>query len=190
MTLSQIAFGADTLLKKTLLVVAGTILIAIAAKIQVPFWPVPVTLQTLAILFVALSFGARLGAITVLAYLAEGFAGLPVFAGPVAGPAYFMGPTVGFLVGFVLMAWVAGQSAGRSLTAMIGFSILAGALLYVPGLAWPIAGAELFGIEGKWVGSSWATIWQYWLSPFILADVTKAVIASLLVWKGAALLRR
>lgn len=189
MTLSQIAFGADTLLKKTLLVVAGTILIAIAAKTQVPFWPVPVTLQTLAILAIALSFGARLGAITVLAYLAEGLVGLPVFA-TLVGPAAFVGPTGGFLLGFVVMAWVAGQGAGRSLGAMVAFSLLGGALLYVPGLGWPMYLAEIAGIEAGWVGSSWATIWTHWLSPFILADVTKAVVASLLVWKGASLLKR
>lgn len=190
MTLSQIAFGADTLLKKTLLVIAGTLLITIAAKVQVPFWPVPVTLQTLAILTIALAFGPRLAAVTVLAYLAEGFAGLPVFSGPVAGPAYFTGPTAGFLVGFVLMAYVAGLGAARGLVPMIGFAILGGALLYIPGLAWPMAVAELFGIEAKWVGSSWASIWQYWLSPFILADVTKAIVASLLVWKSTSLLKR
>lgn len=189
MTLTQAAFGADSLLKKTLLVVAGTILIAVAAKVQVPFWPVPVTLQTLAILFIALSFGARLGAVTVLAYLAEGFAGLPVFAS-VVGPAAFVGPTAGFLVGFVLMAYVAGLAAGRGFVAMAGAAILGGALLYIPGLAWPMAGAEMLGIEGKWVGSSWATIWQYWLSPFILADVTKAVLAAAIVAGGMKVFRK
>lgn len=190
MTLTQTLFGADTLLKKALLVIAGTALIAIAAKIQVPFWPVPVTLQTLAILFIAFSFGARLGAITVLAYLAQGFAGLPVFAGPLAGPAYFAGPTAGFLVGFVLMAWVAGLGAGRSLVTMIGLGLLGGALLYVPGLAWPMGIAGLFGIEAGWVGSSWSSIWQHWLSPFILADVTKVVLASMAVFAGMNLTRK
>ena len=80
MTLTQAAFGADTFTKKLALVVAGTMFIAIAAQISVPFFPVPMTLQTLAILIVGLSFGARLGAVTVLAYLAEGAMGLPVFA--------------------------------------------------------------------------------------------------------------
>ena len=189
MTLSQAAFGADTLLKKAGLVLAGTVLIAIAAKISVPFWPVPVSLQTLAILFIALSFGARMGAVTVLAYLAEGLAGLPVFAGIGAGPAYFAGPTGGFLLGFVIMAYVAGLGAGRGLVTMLGFGLLGAALLYVPGLAWPMFVAETVGIEAKWVGSNWATIWQYWLSPFILADIVKVVLAALAVTGAYTMLK-
>ena len=90
------------------LIIAGTAILALAAKVQVPFWPVPMTLQTLAVLIVGLTFGARMGAVTLLAYLAEGASGLPVFAGGMNGVA-FAGPTAGFLVGFVLMAWVAGD---------------------------------------------------------------------------------
>ena len=82
--------------------------LAIAAKIKVPFYPVPMTLQTLAVLGIAATYGSRLAVITVLAYLAQGALGLPVFTNTppaVAGPAYFMGPTGGFLLGFVVMAW-------------------------------------------------------------------------------------
>ena len=140
---------------------------------QVPFWPVPVTLQSLAILTIAFAFGARMAAVTVLAYLAQGFAGLPVFAGPAAGPAYFLGPTAGFLIGFVIMAYVAGLGAKRSLPMMVFFGLVGGVLLYLPGLAWPMAVAETFGATGSWVGSSWESIWTYWLSPFILADITR-----------------
>ena len=113
MTLARAAFGQQTLIKQVLLVIGGTLLIALAAKVTVPMYPVPMTLQTLAILAVGFAYGARLGAITLVAYLAEGLAGLTVFSATTpAGPAAFVGPTAGFLIGFVGMAWAAGWVAG------------------------------------------------------------------------------
>jgi len=87
-------------------VIAGTALLTISAKIKVPFYPVPMTLQTFAVMAIAAAYGMRLGVATVLAYLAEGAFGLPVFAGTPggSGPAYFLGPTGGFLAGFVILA--------------------------------------------------------------------------------------
>ncbi len=190
MTLSQIAFGADSLLKKTLLVVAGTMFIAIAAQIAVPLYPVPATFQTLAILIIGLSFGARLGAITVLAYLLEGAAGLPVFANGGAGLAYMAGPTAGFLLGFVALAYVAGLAAGRGFVAMLVASLVASVVLYIPGVAWPMYLAELFAVDAKWVGSSAVSIWAYWVSPFVLLDAIKALVAVMVVAGGLKLLRK
>jgi len=100
MTLSQAVTGSTSLLKQVLMVAGGTAFIALAAQISVPMLPVPMTLQTLAILMVGFTFGARLGAATLIAYLAEGAMGLPVFANGMNGVA-FAGPTAGFLVGFV-----------------------------------------------------------------------------------------
>src|SRR5690606_10113220 len=99
-----------------LLVAAGSALIAIAAHVKVPFWPVPATLQTLAIFTIAALYGQRLAVATVLAYLAEGAAGLPVFTGG-AGLAYFAGPTTGYLAGFVVMAAITGWAADRGWSA-------------------------------------------------------------------------
>ena len=191
MTFMQAAVGADTLLKKTLLVVAGTIFIAIAAQFSVPFIPVPLTLQTLAILIVGLSFGSRLGAATVVAYLLEGAAGLPVFANG-GSAAALVGPTAGFLFGFIALAYIAGFVAERTknVVALIGGAVLASAVLYIPGVAWPMALAELFGASGKWVGSSASSIWTYWVSPFLLGDVVKAVLAVLIVTTGMKALRK
>ena len=108
-TLLSATLGQEGLIRKALLVLGGTILIALAARTSVPMIPVPMTLQTLAILAVGFTFGSRLAAITLLAYLAEGFAGLPVFSPTtLIGPAAFAGPTAGFLIGFVGMAWAAG----------------------------------------------------------------------------------
>ncbi|MEM9584914.1 MAG: biotin transporter BioY [Pseudomonadota bacterium] len=185
MTFMQAAVGADTLLKKTLMVVAGSIFIAIAAQFSVPFIPVPLTLQTLAILIVGLSFGSRLGAATVVAYLLEGAAGLPVFANG-GSAAALIGPTAGFLIGFVALAYIAGLFAERTKNVVvltIG-ALIATAVLYIPGVAWPMALAEMFGAEGKWVGSSSSAIWTYWVSPFLLGDAVKAVLAVLVVSTG------
>ena len=187
MTLSQIYSGSDKLLQQAGLVLGGTLLIALAAQVSVPMWPVPITLQTLAILIVGLSFGARLGVATLVAYLAQGAMGLPVFAGGGSALA-LMGPTAGFLFGFVLMVWIVGQAADRGMTrGIFGAAltcIVASAALYLPGVAWPMAVAGAFGIEGSWVGSTAASIWTYWVSPFLLGDAIKSVLAALIVTGG------
>jgi len=186
-TLAGALIGRETIVKQAGLVLGGSLFIALAAQVMVPFYPVPMTLQTLAILIVGLSFGARLGAATLLAYLAEGAMGLPVFAGGMAAPA-LIGPTAGFLVGFVLMAWLAGLAADRGLTrgpvstALV--ALVASAIIYIPGVAWPMAVAEVAGISGKWVGSSADAIWTYWVAPFLLGDAVKAVIAAMVLWGG------
>ncbi len=192
MTLTQATFGADTFLKKAGLVLAGSIFIGIAAQISIPLPFVPLTLQTLAILIVGLTFGSRLGAITLLAYLAEGFAGLPVFAGGAAGPLVFLGPTAGFLVGFVLTAFIAGLAAERSksFVVMALGALAASALLYIPGVAWPMGIASLAGATGDWTASSASTIWTYWVSPFLIGDAIKAVLAALIVSGGWAALSK
>ncbi|MCA1774140.1 MAG: biotin transporter BioY [Paracoccaceae bacterium] len=186
MTLTQAAFGTDTILKKAGLVLAGSLLIAIAAQIKVPMWPVPLSLQTLAILSIALAFGSRMGAITVVAYLAQGLAGLPVFASFGSGPAYFAGPTAGFLVGFVGMAYVAGLFAerSRSFGVMLLGAATASALLYLPGMAWPLGLASAFGIDAGWAGLSLSSVWSGFVAPFILGDVIKSVLAALIVAGG------
>ena len=184
MTLTQAAFGADTFTKKTLLVLGGSLFIALAAQISVPFFPVPMTLQTLAILIVGLSFGARLGAVTVLAYLAEGAAGLPVFANMGAGLPYMMGPTAGFLLGFIAMAYVAGLAAGRGVVAMLVASFAAAALIYLPGLAWPLGVAQATGVEAGWAGLSFDKVLGAFATPFLLGDAVKAVLAALAVAGG------
>ena len=162
---------------------AGSIFIAIAAQISVPMVPVPMTLQTLAILIVGLTFGSRLGAATLALYLAEGAVGLPVFANGAGTLAYMMGPTGGFLIGFVAMAWLAGLAVEKGIargfvsTSIVG--IVVSALLYIPGLAWPAA------IMGK----SFDVLWLHWMSPFLAGDAVKAVIAALVVTGGWAVMK-
>lgn len=157
------------------LALGGSLFIALAAQIAVPMIPVPMTLQTLAVLIVGLTYGARLGAATLLLYLAEGAAGLPVFANGASGLPYMLGPTGGFLAGFVAMAWLAGLAADRGLArgsvsrALVALAI--SALLYAPGLAWP---AALLGV-------SLPELLSGWMLPFLSGDAIKAVLAALIV---------
>ena len=187
--LGRSATGRAAFLKMALLALGGTALIALSAQVSVPFYPVPMTLQTLVILIVGLTFGARLGAATLALYLAEGAMGLPVFAGGASAPA-LIGPTAGFLFGFAGMAWLAGLAADRSLargfvTTALCCVVIAG-LLYLPGAAWPMAVAELTGVSGKWVGVSATHVWASWVSPFLFGDVIKAVVAAMVVSGGRA----
>jgi biotin transport system substrate-specific component len=120
----------------------GVCLLTLSAKLQVPFWPVPMTMQTLVVLMLGMACGPRLGAGTVLAYLLVGAAGLPVFAGTPErgiGLAYMMGPTGGFLMGFVLAAWITGALAERGWDRSVPWcaaAMLAGTVvIFVLGLA-------------------------------------------------------
>jgi len=178
MTLTRALVPAPTLAQKAALVLAGTALIAISAQISVPFFPVPMTLQTLAVLLVGFALGARLGALTVAAYVAEGAMGLPVFSGFKAG---LGGPTTGFLLGFVAMAFIAGWAADRGLRSVLGLSavaLAASAALYLPGLAW--LGAAIGLEKAVAVG----------MLPFLPGDAVKAVLAALIVTGGWSLLGR
>src|SRR4051795_5147205 len=98
------ADGSSGVLRSVILVALGRALLTLSAKINLPLPYVPMTLQTLVVLMIGAAYGWRLGSATVVAYLAEGAVGLPVFAGPVGGLAPFFGPTGGYLVGFVLAA--------------------------------------------------------------------------------------
>lgn len=190
MTLSQAVIGTGSTARKAMLVLAGSAFIAVAAQISVPMLPVPMTLQTLAILMVGFAYGARLGALTLLAYLAEGAMGLPVFANGMNGLA-FAGPTAGFLLGFVAMAWAAGFAAERGLArGVVGTALsalLISAALYIPGLAWPALVAGGLGLEAGWVAQDAGFYMTWFVLPFLLGDAVKAVIAALLVaggWKA------
>ncbi|MDD9909648.1 MAG: biotin transporter BioY [Ahrensia sp.] len=177
-TFSQAVLPADrTLVRNVLLAVGGSLALWVSAKITVPFWPVPMTMQTLVVLMIGMMFGAKLGMATVLLYLAEGAAGLPVFAGTPEkgiGLAYMMGTTGGYLVGFVLAAGIAGWFAERGwdrnvFTTALAM-LIATAAIYVPGLIW----------LGTIVG--WDKPVLAWgLTPFLAADALKLALAAALM---------
>jgi biotin transport system substrate-specific component len=121
------------------LILAGTLLLALSAHVQVPFWPVKMSMQTFVVLMLAVAYGGRLAGATVLAYLAEGALGLPVFQSG-AGLAYFGGPTTGYLVGFVVAAVVVGmlaeRGAMRTLVSAVAVFALGDAIMLALGVAW------------------------------------------------------
>ena len=181
------AAGHLTPARKAAMVLAGTGVLALAAQVTVPFYPVPMTLQTLAVLSIGLAFGSRLGALTVLAWYGEALMGLPVLAGFNNGAA-FVGPTAGFLAGFVAMAWLAGRAVERGITGPVRLSLVTlalSAMIYLPGLAWPAGLAAATGIEAGWAGLSMPAIVSAFALPFLISDAVKAVLAALL-YRGIA----
>lgn len=164
-------------LRLGLLALAGSILLTISAKIQVPFYPVPMTMQTFVVLSLGMAYGWRLGAATVLFYLAQGAMGLPVFVGTPEkgiGLAYMAGSTGGYLLGFVAAAALVGWLAERGWDRNIGTTALAMLLgnivIYLPGLLWL---GTLFGWDKP--------ILAWGLTPFVLGDLTKLALAAVLM---------
>ena len=129
----------QSLIRTGLLALVGSTLLAISAKVQVPFWPVPMTMQTLVVLLIGAHGGVRLAAATVLAYLVEGAAGLPVFSTG-AGLAFMAGPTGGYLVGFMVAAMTVAFAFERGLATTVvraaAVFIVADTLILALGFAW------------------------------------------------------
>jgi biotin transport system substrate-specific component len=167
------------------LAVGGALLITLAAKVQVPFWPVPMTLQTMVIFALAGAYGMRLAGATVALYLFEGAMGLPVFVGTPEkgiGLLYMAGPTGGYLAGFLVMALIVGWAADRGWSRnpfKLGGAMLIGEFVMLTmGAVWI---AVLFGVDKAF---AWG------VGPFIVTDIVKLAIAACLVPATWALLRR
>jgi biotin transport system substrate-specific component len=180
------------------LAVVGSLLVAGAAQVTVPMWPVPMTLQTFAVLAVGAAYGARLGAATLGLYALEGAIGLPFFAGGKSGLFddkldYFLpASSMGYVAGFIFAAWLVGKMVEDGWADTIGTTIaatIAGAMaLYVPGLIWLAIWASVsMGMDSTTAMSS-AVSWG--LYPFVIGDILKAVIAGLAVPAAGALLTR
>ena len=166
------------------LALSGSLLIALAGKITVPFWPVPATLQTLAIFVLAAAFGRKLALATLAAYMVEGALGLPVFTNG-GGLAYFAGPTTGYLAGFVIAAgltgWAADHGLDRNALKLFAVNLVGSAVILALGAAWI---ALVFGVDK-------ALAWG--VGPFIATDLIKAALAAAVVpagWQIAGLFRR
>ena len=175
--------GTGRLLKQLALVVLGVAALTLAAKIRVPMWPVPITMQTFAVLTIGAAYGARLGLGTILAYLAIGALGFDVFtssSAEVNGLAYMAGPTGGYLVGFAVAAAVLGRCAewgwDRSPLMLAAALLIGNAVIYAFGMPWM---AWLF-LADK--GAAWVIQWG--MTNFLLGDLLKLALAALLIPAG------
>ena len=168
------------------LVVAGSLLLWASAKIQVPFYPVPMTLQTLAIMVIAATFGMRLGVATVLLYLVEGAFGLPVFAGTPEkgiGLAYMVGPTGGYLAGYILavalVGWLAERGFDRNIFRLFSAMFVGDAVIFALGILWL---GTLLGWDKP--------VLDWGLYPFVFGDLAKIALAASIVVAGRRIMQR
>jgi biotin transport system substrate-specific component len=173
-------------------VVAGTLFLVLCSKISVPVWPVPVTLQTFGVAALAAAFGWRVGLATVALYIAEGLAGLPVFAGAVAGPAYLFGPTGGFIVSWLVVAVIVGRAAdmglSRRLLPLFAVMLAADAVSFAFGYTWLVV--VLAGMKGVSPAAVMGAAFDGAIKPFIIWDILKMAFAAISVVGGWSLLRR
>ena len=158
-----------SLLAMALLVIGGSLALTVSAHVKIPFYPVPVTMQTMVVLLIGMSYGPRLGALTIAAYLAQGAMGMPVFAGG-AGLLYMAGPTGGYLAGFLAAAFVMGALAqrgwGKTVVSTALAMLIGTIVIYTLGVAWL---SNLFGF-GVGIKAG--------LLPFLYGDALKIVIAA------------
>ena len=179
LVLNKAENNSQKLYRYGILTLAGSTLIAICAQVSVPFYPVPVSMQTFAVILIGLTYGWRLGGITVALYLVKGAVGLPVFAGGKGGMIVLMGPTAGYLYGFLLAAvacgWFAERGFDRSYFKLIVPLLAGNLLLYTSGLIW----------LGNFIGWD-KPVLDLGLYPFIPGDFLKIALAAVLlptVWK-------
>ncbi len=161
------------ILKYILIIFLGSILLTISSKIKIPFYPVPMTMQTFVVLFLGMSFGYKIGLATVSLYLIEGIIGLPVFSNSPekgVGLVYFTGPTMGYLIGFLIATFLAGyfKFEGNLLNSFIKL-LISVSTIYVLGIFW----------LGSLIGWDKPII-QLGVTPFLLAEMFKIVILTLL----------
>ena len=164
------------ILKTILLIFIGTILLTISAKIKIPFYPVPMTMQTFVVLFLGISFGYKIGLATVGLYLLEGIIGFPVFSNSPEkgiGLIYFMGPTMGYLIGFLAATFISGyMNYKTSFVVVFAKLIVSVSVIYVLGIAW-------LGILIGWD----KPLFEIGVFPFLLAELFKISILAILANK-------
>ena len=165
-----------SIIKTLLAIILGSIALTVSAKIKIPFYPVPMTMQTFVVLFIGIAFGWRLGIATIGLYLFEGIIGLPVFSGTPekgVGIIYFTGPTMGYLLGFLVTAFLAGSfNFNKNMFLNFLKITFATSFIYILGMSW------LGGLIG------WEKpIFKLGAQPFLLAELFKILLITLLVSK-------
>ena len=170
------SFQNQKILKYLLIAILGSILLTISAKVKIPFYPVPMTMQTFAVLFMGIAFGWRIGVATVSLYLFEGLIGLPIFAGTPekgVGLIYFTGPTMGYLIGFLFATFIAGYLNFKTNIFFIFIKlILSVSIIYILGILWL---GNLIGWDKP--------LLQLGVTPFLLAELFKISLLTILAKK-------
>ena len=166
----------NKLIKSFIIIILGSVLLTISAKIKIPFYPVPMTMQTFMVLFLGISFGYKIGVATVMLYLLEGILGLPVFSNSPEkgiGIVYFVGPTMGYLIGFIFASFLAGFLKYNSNYILTFIKLLLStSIIYILGVLWL---GNLIGWDKP--------ILQLGVFPFLLAELFKILLLTLLVKK-------
>ncbi len=164
------------IIKSLIIIFFGSITLAISAKIKIPFYPVPMTMQTFVVLFLGISFGYKIAVTTVGLYLIEGIAGIPVFSNSPergVGLIYFTGPTMGYLLGFISACFLASFVKIKDNYPLIFIKlILSVSTIYILGVTW-------LGIIIGWE----KPLIQLGVTPFLLAEVTKMLLLTVLAKK-------
>ena len=162
------------LVKYVFFALLGSIALAISSKIKIPFYPVPMTMQTFIVLLIGIGFGWKLGLATISLYLFEGIIGLPVFSGTPekgVGLVYFMGPTMGYLLGFIIAGYLAGKFVYDNNLVKTFFKLFfATSFIYILGMLWL---GSLIGWDKP--------IFKLGAQPFLLAEIFKILIAAIAI---------
>ena len=162
------------IIKSVIVIFFGSVMLAISAKIKIPFYPVPMTMQTFVVLFIGIAFGWKLGLATISLYLFEGIIGLPVFSGTPEkglGIVYFTGPTMGYLIGFIVAVYLTGKfTYDKNLLMNFLKLFFATSFVYILGILWL---GTLIGWEKP--------IFKLGVQPFLLAELFKILIATLAI---------
>ena len=169
-------FGQSKILKNLFIVLVGTILLAISSKVKIPFYPVPMTMQTFIVLIIGMGFGWKIGVATITLYLFEGAIGLPVFAGTPEkgiGLVYLTGPTMGYLLGFLITVFFAGKfNYNNNLINNFIKLTFATSFIYILGMIWL---GSLIGWDKP--------IFKLGAQPFLLAELLKVLLATFFISK-------
>jgi len=163
----------NKIIKIILIAIAGTLLLTVSAKIKIPFYPVPMTMQTFVVLFLGIILGPKIGLLTIGLYLLEGIFGLPVFAGTPEkgiGFIYFTGPTMGYLIGFLIAAYFSGSfKYDKGLINTFFKLMFSVSFIYIFGLLW-------LGFLIGWD----KPVFQLGAQPFLLAELFKILILTII----------
>src|SRR3989344_4649866 len=186
-TLYELMFRNRNIFLDTFMILASVAFLGVMANIQIPLWPVPITMQTFGVFAIAFFFGSRKGFLSILAYVLAGLVGFGVFAGHSSGMKVLLGPSGGYIIGFLFMAFFVGlmieNGYGRSRKNILMCMLAGEVILYV------------FGLAGLWyyLGSvPFLKVLQFGLFPFIIGDTIKAMAAVGIfpyLWKGAEKIR-